>query len=316
MGGAYTAVAQGAQGAYWNPAGVARQARLDVDLLSFQARIDGPGDLSDLVDNLPTDEDKAADLAQKFSSGVTDVEVTGLLGAAGRHFALGVLGFANGAITPRDKDGNIGITFHTDPETGEDIPDEGSNATFAGGAAYSVMGTYGATYTGLPAMPGQPTPPPVDWGINLKLATGRSVDAFAQWNGTDTDADTESNVGDWQTKLGADVGLLYDVRPDVTIGAMWRNLVRPKVPGMDSESAVSVGAAWRPLGTNTLVAADVAGIGQNTELNVGAEWKPVSSFAVRGGLRNGKPVIGVGLGGFISVAYQLDSDMISVGGGF
>lgn len=313
MGGAYTAVAQGAQGAYWNPAGVARQARLDVDILSFQGRIDGPGDLSDLTSNPPTDADKAVDLAKKFSTGVTEVEVTGLVGAAGRHFALGVLGFANGAVTPRDIDGNIGIKFHTDPDTGKEIPDNGSNATFVGGAAYSIMGTYGATYTGVP---GEAATPPVDWGVNVKLARGRGVTATARWNGVDEDADTHSDVGSWESKLGADLGLLYDVREDVTVGAIWRNVIQPKVPGMDSDSRLSVGAAWKPLGTNTLVAADIADIGSKTKLNIGAEWRPVKSFAVRGGLRNGKAVVGLGLGGFLSVAYQLDSNMISVGGGF
>ena len=113
-----------------------------------------------------------------------------------------------------------------------------------------------------------------------------------------------------------DFGVLHQVSENFTLGAALQNFVGPQREDI-APVRLSLGGAYRPLKNEKHPR--FCGLGRHrrkTRLNLGAEYVWGKSFAVRGGVYRGKPVLGVGLFNALNVTYAPDSTLLSVSLGF
>ncbi|HEX6970915.1 MAG TPA: hypothetical protein VF234_01700 [Limnochordia bacterium] len=270
MGGAYTAVAEGLEGLYWNPAGLAG-GRFDL----YGTLAGGPN--LDLVTQLQKATADPEQFAQDFALSEGDqsstLEVGTLVGLKALSYAIGGYGQFAGELT---KTGSLSVSGKTDVTlTARWI------ATTAAAGAWSVRAPLGLGSASV--------------GVAVKRLEVSDVLFSQQYK-----AGAPPTVDERQRDLagngvGIDLGVRASLTPWVTVGAVVRNAggVRVEWSGTDStvtKDATSgaelsetthslpdpellpaefrVGAALRPPVLGAVIAADVTGDGS---LYVGVE---------------------------------------------
>jgi hypothetical protein len=301
LGGAYTGISDDIYGTVWNPAGITQLRGFRASLFNAQAAITGPDDLFGLIENFPTDTNSQIEFAKRYASGIARIESTAHFGIGTRNYAFTVLPFANGTVTPRDANGNIGFNFVN--FNGEQVPAPGSTATIAARYGFQAIATFGHKLTERTRI-----------GTNLKLINTTPTTFNVAYNANNTAIVSTTVDGPTSNFFAMDFGVLHQHNDEWTLGASLQNFVGPDRADV-APVRLSLGAAYRPLRRGWLAAADLDEIGGATRLNFGAEyqWK---SFALRGGVYRGRPTVGVGLFNVLNVAYSPDNTLLSVSLGF
>ncbi len=303
LGGAFTAVADDLYGTVWNPAGITQLRGFHASLFNAQAAISGPDDLFGVINHFPTDTNSQIEFAKRYANGIARIETTGHFGLGIKNYAITVMPFANGTVTPRDAAGNIGFGFVN--FNGQQVPAPGSTATVGARYGFQVMATIGHELT-----------PKTRIGTNLKLINTTPYTFNVAYNANNTAVVSTTVNGPTSNHFAMDFGVLHQVNESFTLGASLQNFVGPQREDI-APVRLSLGGAYHPLDRkNVLVSADLDDIGGKTRLNFGAEYLFGKSFAVRGGVYRGKPVIGVGLFNAVNLTYAPDSTLLSVSIGF
>lgn len=302
LGGAYTGVANDIYGTVWNPAGITQLRGFRASLFNAQATISGPDDLFGLIENFPTDTNSQIEFAKRYANGIANIQTTGHFGVGAKNYALTILPFANGTVTPRDANGNIGFGFVN--FNGQQVPAPGSTATIAARYGFQAIATIGHSLNAKTRI-----------GTNLKLINTTPTSLLVAYNANNTAIVSTTTDGPTSNYFAMDFGVLHQPSDNLTLGASLQNFVGPDRADV-APVRLSVGAAYRPRAKGWLVAADLDDIGGRTRLNFGAEydWK---GYAIRGGVYRGKPTIGLGLfNNVFNVAYAPDATLLSVSLGF
>jgi len=303
MGGAYTGIANDIYGTVWNPAGVTQLRGFRASLFNAQAAISGPDDLFGVIEDFPTDTASQIEFAKRYASGVARIETTGHFGIGTRNCALTVVPFANGTVTPRDANGNIGFGFVN--FNGQQIPAPGSTATVGARYGFQAMATIGHEIDSKTRI-----------GTNLKLINTTPYTFNVAYNANNT-AIVSTTVDEPTSNFFAmDFGILHQPTENFTFGASLQNFAGHRSADI-APARLSLGGAYRPMSIKgLLVSADLDDIGGKTRINFGTEYSVGKGFAVRGGIYRGKPVVGLGLFNALNVAYSPDNTLLSVSLGF
>jgi len=286
MGGAFTAIADDASAQYWNPAGLAKVKRFHFQPPNVQARVDANLDWRDIADHPPTDDDERAELLRQLSGGTSRVEVAINLALAMPGFAVAVVPSAEAVLDAR------GVTI----DQGTGYPTIGSTAEIRG-TGYVMMAVSAARRLKDGAA----------IGVTVKSVKSKS---FIQPIRYIDDVGESEDLPDTETDdsgLGIDVGYMRDLTPDTSIGAMFRNLIRPGLGDASPERQVNVGIAHKLPKGNVLLAADISNLFDKPSLNLGAELRAGKFLNLWGGIYERKPTLGLGvniLGIKVQFAYS------------
>jgi hypothetical protein len=299
--GAYTALANDIYGVYYNPAAAATFNSVRGSIGGLQTQLTGPYSIFDLLNHLPTGTQGQIDFANHFGTAAARIDASTDIGAGFKNFAISVLPFASGISVPYRDPSRQQIGFDYVTVGGQQVPALGSNAVLTGSYGYQLIGTV-AHQVGKQ----------VSIGINLKLIEYRPTVVTVGFNGTATGATTSTTKYPATTTFGADIGALYTVLPGLTVGATLRNMIQP-VGGFPT--VLSTGVAYRFPHSKALVAADLADIGHSATLNLGGEYSFSKLLALRGGIKDGRPTVGLGIG-FFNVSYGLTNSYFGVSLGY
>jgi hypothetical protein len=301
MGGAFTAIADDIYSARWNPAGFSYIHGFQLGLASGQVHGHNITEILNTWNNLSQDSlsgyrDLLKYVAEHVANTETDFSVSEAtaMGAAG--FGLTLLPFGQGTLSPRDKDGNIGIDFVHLPNLGIYVPAAGSSVTFDGALGVASALTYGWKQRNANGL---------RLGANLNFVFSEDRFSKATFNGLSRDPFTvELTRSGTQTTFGVDVGALYPTSPDVRVGALLRNLISPGTASLNAPTRLNVGAAWWSLHRRLIVSGDIVNIFGQTYLNLGAEYKALDILPLRIGLYRDVPTFGLGIGRYFNIAYS------------
>jgi hypothetical protein len=299
--GAYTALANDIYGVYYNPAAPATFSGFQWSVGGLQTQLTGPYSVFDLLSHLPTDTQSDIDFARRFSGAASRLDVAADVGVGYKNFAISVLPFGTGIVTPYRTATRQQIGFDFITVDGQQVPAPGSNAVLTGQYGYQLIGTVAHSVG-----------KQLKIGINLKLIDYVPTTVTVAFNGTTSGATTTTSTFNHTTTFGADVGALYTVLPGLTVGATLRNMIQP-VGGYPT--VLSTGAAYRFPHTKALVAADLADIGHSATLNLGGEFSLSKLLALRAGINQGRPTIGIGIG-FLNLSYGLNQSYFGVSLGY
>lgn len=293
MGGAFTAIADDSSATYWNPAGLIKVKRFNLQPLNIQARIDTKLDWQDVLDNPPTDDSDRVNLLKELGSGKAEVDISANIAIASPGFAVFVQPMGEASLDAS------GVTIVGD------YPAINSEAT--------IRGT-GYVYTGVSFA--RKLKDGASLGVTLKsvqikdyLETIKYIDDAGN---SETILETEKD----KSGLGMDIGYIKDVSPNTSIGVVVRNLLRPSLDSVSPERRVNVGIAHKLSGGNVILAADISSLFDSPNLNVGAEFKAGKFLNLQAGIYERKATLGLGLtllGAKIQIAYSPDNMSIASG---
>jgi len=313
VGGAFTAVADGPQALYWNPAALAAETRLKTDA-SITGRVQNADVLVDLggIYDAVKDENLTAsgfndlwDAAGKASGRPVQGEVGSLFGLSYGHFAIGGYGQAAGNLLLLREEGGVQADAMSaaqfDPTQDAAITGSGSGLAY-----YAVAVGYGRMVTR-------------DLAVGAAIKRVHVVRAAAQVSAQyDAGSYTYSSQNQTATSAGddayaADLGLIwwpqaekYDRR--VRLAAVVRNLGSPRfdvalptdtLTRLTFEPTVNLGLGVTSTDGRTLFTADVHNVlGSNDAIGAvaaGVEHQLTSWLALRAGLRQGQFTTGLTL---------------------
>lgn len=300
LGGAYTAIADDAYAPYWNPAGVANISRFRASLSSLQVRTTGPNNLFDLISHFPSDTQGQIELARRFGRGNSTADASVNIGASMKGFAVTVIPYASGLVSPNN---GAGFTYVNTP-FGESVPAAGSTGVINGSYGFLTLLTASTR-----------TSERTTAGMNFKILTQQTTNIGVTFTDNLGNATVTNTTGPNSTSFGIDLGVLHQLSQNATVGATLQNFIRPGSSDV-FPTRLNLGAAYYPL-RNLIFSADLSMDGVNTTyLNLGAEYSLGRAFALRAGLYQGQPTIGVGLFGFLNVAYSPNDTIFAVGFSF
>jgi|GEM_PF-1089043 len=303
MGGAGVTIHRGFSAMLYNPATLAYQEKLRVDVFDFQINVDRDlGGMMKFYDDNETLFDAYNDTTlaaqQKLLDGLSEWDDSWLgIGSYG-HLGLRYMNFAAGYY------GDVKIEFKTDKGIFDPRVHEYGRAdfVFAFGGAFELPESVTSSLL----------PNPLHAGAVLKIVERyelRELRLSASEVNIDDAYDTLVSKSDWG--FGMDLGFKYDLKPDkVTLGMRIQDLVadigedRPPV-------IVNIGASMRTR-KGVLLAADFNDVffhdGENlfNKLHFGAEMGLSKVFTVRAGVGQGYPSIGLGV--FLGVV-EIDGAM-------
>jgi hypothetical protein len=299
--GAYTALADDIYGVYYNPAAAATFKGFQGSIGGLQTQVTGPYNVFELLSHLPTGTQGDIDFARQFSSAASRIDAAADVGAGYKNFAISVLPFGSGQVIPYRDATRQQIGFDYVTVDGQQVPAAGSNSILTGTYGYQVIGTLAHSVG-----------KQVSVGINLKLIDYVPTVVTVAFDGTANGATTSTTTLHATTTFGADIGALYTVLPGLTVGATLRNVIQP-VGGYPT--VLSTGVAYRFPHSKALVAVDLANIGQTAQVNLGGELSLTKLVALRAGIKDGRPTIGVGIG-LLNLSYGLNQSYFGVSLGY
>lgn len=297
LGGAYTAIADDAYAPYWNPAGVANIRRFRASLTSLQIRTTGPNNLFDLLNHFPSDTQSQIEFVQRFGRGNSTADASINVGASMKGFAVTVIPYASGLVSPNN---GAGFTYVNTP-AGQSVPVAGSTGVINGSYGFLTLLTASTR-----------TSARTTAGMNFKILTQQTTNLGVTFTDNLGSAAVTNTTGPNTTAFGIDLGVLHQAAKDVTVGATLQNFIRPGSSDL-FPTRLNTGIAYYPV-RNLIFSADLSIDGVNsTYLNLGAEYSLGSAFAVRAGLFQGQPTIGLGLFGFLNIAYSPNDSIFGIG---
>lgn len=284
LGGAYTAVADDVFGCYWNPAGVNNLGSIKVGVINPHASVRGEKQFTNLINNFPSGTTAQIDLIKDFGNENTSASIANQITVGAHGWAISVVGFANGLISPN---GGEGFDWVSTPGGGR-VPAEGSFGDISGNYSYMLMGTMARRVA-----------EKTDVGVNLKYINGRFGNTHIEFTNDLGGATVFENWGNDKSGVGLDVGAINRITPDLNVGATIFNVIQPKGFKDSYKRTLNIGAAYQPkiLGNKLLAAVDLQDIfdGQ-PKLRVGAEFKISKGLALRTGIFKRSFTIGLGIG--------------------
>ncbi len=273
MGGAYTAIADDTNAAYWNPAGLVNARGFSFQAPNVQVRIKSNLDWEDIADNPPTsDEDRIA-LLEELGQGVTTVDLSANFGIVANGLAVSIIPLASASLTA---DVNIDpVTNRPQVTMVGGVPTIDSTGLVTGVAAYAVGVSMGRTLKNGDAI-----------GFTLKSVNSKTFAQTLRYDPVLTAGGDPTNPADYtvdensppaiersNSGFGLDVGYMRTINPETTMGIMVRNLLEPKGAGPFGDRQFNIGFVHRPAGKSVVLAADIAHMFDHPTLNLGAELK-------------------------------------------
>jgi hypothetical protein len=300
LGGAYTAISDDIYAPYWNPAGVANLRGVRASLSSIQLRVTGPNNLFELVDGFPSDTQSQIDLVRRWGRGNSTADASIGVGVSTKGFAVTVIPYASGLVSPNN---GAGFTYVNTP-AGESVPVAGSTGRITGSYGFLTLLTASTR-----------TDKRTTAGMNFKILTQQGTNIGVVFNDNLGNATTTTTTTSNTTSFGIDLGVLFQSSKDVMLGATLQNFIRPGSSDL-FPTRLNLGIAYRPV-RNFIVSADLTSDEvHRSRLNFGAEYSFGSSFAIRAGLFEGQPTIGLGLFNIINVVYSPNDTVFGFGFSF
>lgn len=300
LGGAYTAVADDIYAPFWNPAGVASLRGFRASLTNVQLRTTGPNNIFDLMDHFPSDTDSQIELVRRFGKGNSVANASANFAISAKGFALTVVPFADGLISPNN---GAGFTYVTTP-TGDRVPAAGSVGVINGGYGFLAILTASTR-----------TDRRTTAGVNLKLLNQQSTNINVTFTDNLGNATVVDTTNPNTSGFGMDLGVLYESSKTTTVGASLQNFIRPSNDDR-FPTRLNAGIAYRPF-ANFVAAADLSIDGiSDAHLNLGAEYSFGRAFTLRTGVFEGQPMLGLGLFNILNVAYSPNNTIFSFGFSF